>query len=142
MDDILPQKKWVKTVPYTKLVFETILFTSHLLIKKGIKEYPRFRIQYQRNKLYSGIFYPYNSLIVVYVNNHSNIPALIDTILHECCHFIQNNSLPVEYAKYEKYQKTHGAWKNPLEVESRKFASRYTKSCLKYLKSMKVIERI
>ena len=140
-DDILIHKKWIKTVPYTKLVWEVILFTGSYLHKNGIKQYPTYSIRYDKTNKKMGIFYPLRNEIVIYVNSHSDIPELVDTVLHEIFHSIQYSTAPTEFGKYEEYKKVYGSRNNPLEVECRKFGEKWTQPCLKYLETKRLIER-
>jgi hypothetical protein len=80
--------------------------------------------------------------ITIYLKNHNDIPSIVDTVLHEVCHHIQNKSRKKEYKLYGHYTKKYGYRNNPLEIDSRDFAKKNTKSCIKYLENRKIISAL
>lgn len=80
-----------------------------------------------------------HNVVRIYVNNHNNIPDLVNTVLHEICHHIQNHDHNGHFRYYDDYQETYGYFNNPLEVDSRAFADRWTHECLVFLKNENVI---
>lgn len=134
----LSETEWEKTVPYTRLVQETIYYTNDILFDLGIKRFPSFTIRYTAHKKYAGIF---NGEVIVYLHNNPDIPTLVDTVLHEIMHFIQSKT-DVQYKRYDDYSEKYGYWDNPFEIESRKFAKNHTEACLQYLEEKQLIRRI
>lgn len=130
--------RWVKLVPYTELVRESIKFTNDILAERKIKYFPAFRIRYYRHKKYAGVF---NGEVVVYMGSNPDVPELVDTVLHEVMHFVQSQTNR-QYKFYERHTQEKGYWNNPFEVESRAFAAKYSEPCLKYLESRKLIKRV
>lgn len=131
------ETKWISQVPYTTLVREIILFTNDILMQKGIKNFPSFKIRYYRHKKYSGV---YNGEVVVYLENNREIPELVDTVLHEVQHYIQSLT-DRHYKHYDRYTAEVGYWNNPFEVECRDFAARHRDSCLKHLEAKHLIKK-
>ena len=77
--------------------------------------------------------------ITIYLKNHTDIPSIVDTVLHEVCHHIQNHSRKKEFKLYEQYSEKYGHRNNPLEIDSRDFAKKNTMPCIKYLESKNII---
>lgn len=136
---LLGNKNWVLNVPYTKLVKEIINFSGEILLKEKIKYYPSFEVKYYKSKKIMGCYDGSQDHITIYLKNHNNIPSIVDTVLHEVCHHIQNKSRKKEYKLYGHYTKKYGYRNNPLEIDSRDFAKKNRMSCIKYLESRKII---
>lgn len=132
-------KKWVSKVPYTRLVREVVLFTNDILIEKNIKRFPRCKICYHGNKKQLGFFD--NTHIVVFINNHDDIPAIVSTVLHEINHFIQMKTDSQEYDQYLENMKFYGYDKHPLELDCLRFEKKWLQPCLKHLQSMGIISK-
>jgi membrane protein YdbS with pleckstrin-like domain len=131
------ESKWVRQAPYTTLVREIILFTNIILVQKGIKHFPSFKIRYYRHKKYSGL---YTGEVIVYLENNREIPELVDTVLHEVQHYIQSLT-DRQYKHYDRYTAERGYWNNPFEAECREFAAKHRDSCLKHLEDKQLIKR-
>jgi hypothetical protein len=127
------RKKWRSKIPYAQLIREVVYFTGPVLSEKGIKKYPEIKICYYENKKWMGVFTSFNNEVRVYLKSHQNIPSLVDTVLHEVAHYIQNTSGKKEFKYYGHYNDVYGYEKNPLEVDSRRFAKKWTNDCLRYL---------
>jgi len=127
------RKKWRSKIPYAQLIREVVYFTGPVLSEKGIKKYPEIKICYYENKKWMGVFMSFNNEVRVYLKNHQDIPSLVDTVLHEVAHYIQNSSGKKEFKYYGHYNDVYGYEKNPLEVDSRQFAKKWTNDCLRYL---------
>lgn len=128
---------WVTCVPYARLVRETIYFTGGILAEKGIRYYPSFTLRYYRHSKYAGVF---NGEVVIYLKSNSDIPELVDTVLHEVQHYIQSRT-DRHYKLYGRYTAERGYRDNPFEIECRAFAARHRDECLKYLESKQLIKR-
>jgi hypothetical protein len=133
------KKQWKTNVSYTKLVKEIIHYTGTILLENKVKYYPTFDIKYYKSKKYMGIYYGSNDHISIYLKSHEDIPSIVDTVLHEVCHHIQNKSRNKEFKLYNSYSNSFGYRDNPLEVDSRAFAAKWTLHCLDYLESRNII---
>ena len=136
---LFENKNWDLNVPYTKLVKEIITFSSEILLKEKIKYYPSFEIKYYKTKKMMGCYDGKQDHITIYLKNHNNIPSIVDTVLHEVAHHIQNKSRKKEFKLYGHYTNKYGYRDNPLEIDSRDFAKKNTMSCIKYLERRKII---
>ena len=136
---LLGNKNWDLNVPYTKLVKEIITFSGEILLKEKIKYYPSFEIKYYKSKKMMGCYDGSQDHITIYLKNHNDIPSIVDTVLHEVAHHIQNKSKKKEFKRYGHYTNKYGYRNNPLEIDSRDFAKKNTMSCIKYLESRKII---
>lgn len=130
--------RWIKLVPYTQLVKETILYTNDILVGKKIKHFPSYRIRYYRHKKYSGVF---DGTVTVYLGSNPGIPELVDTVLHEVQHYVQSQT-DRQYKYYDRYTAENGYWNNPFEVECRAFAARHRDACLRYLETKNLIKKV
>ena len=130
---------WNLNVPYTRLVKEIITFSGEILLKEKIKYYPSFQVKYYKSKKMMGCYDGSQDHITIYLKNHKDIPSIVDTVLHEVCHHIQNKSRKKEYKLYAHYTQKYGYKNNPLEIDSRDFAQKNTKPCIKYLESKNII---
>lgn len=132
------EQAWIKISSYEKIVQEVIYYTNDILYKKRIDCFPSFKIYYSQHKKYLG---DYLTVISIYIPNHKDdLLSLVDTVLHEIEHFIQDKTNP-DFANYDSYTKQLGAWDNPFEIEARQFASENLYDCLKYLETKNVIKR-
>ncbi len=128
-------------VPYTILINEIIKYTGPILTANKIKTYPHFRIRYYEHKKQMGVFYSGSSEIGIYLKNHKTLLSLVDTVLHEVAHFIQQKADGKEYKKYNNYTNQFGYYDNPLEIEARAFAKKHRKDCLRHLETLQIIKR-
>jgi hypothetical protein len=133
----LDGQRWVKQVPYTQLVEETIRYTNNILYEKKITHFPRFIIHYYRHKKYAGQF---DGKVIVYLKSNPDIPVLVNTVLHEVMHYIQSKT-DKQFKLYGQYTRSYGYRNNPLEIEARAFAEKHCKPCLKYLESKQLIKK-
>jgi hypothetical protein len=134
-DSFFNNKKWKSNVPYTRLVSEIIQFTGSFLAEKKIKKYPLYKIRYYKHNRYAGVF---DGEVVVYLKSNPDVPTLVNTVLHECMHYVQSKD-SAQYKKYAELLDNYGYWKHPLEVEARAFAEQYSESCIKHLASKQLI---
>ena len=82
----------------------------------------------------------FDNEIAVYTKNHNNVVQLVDTVLHEVCHYIQANTNS-DFDNYKTYTKKHGEWNNPFEVEAREFASEHLNNCLLHLEEKGLVSK-
>lgn len=133
------KNKWTVNVSSTRLVSEIVLFTNDILWNYGIKNFPECKVSYYKHKKYMG-FYS-NSRIVIYINTHKDLDSIIDTVLHEISHFIQDQTDNEKYNKYEVYARRFGYALNPLELECHLFSYKWSKSCLDHLLLLGIISK-
>ena len=79
-----------------------------------------------------GLFGCYDSatnVIHVYRIAHTSFVEAMDTIVHEYTHYLQSRTL------YKKYQDKYYYSRNPYEREAKRNEEKYTKECMKYIKS-------
>ena len=107
----------------------------------GHKYYPQVKICYYKTKRNRFGDYASNTrLIRIFINNHSSVEELIDTIIHEYTHYLQ---MPTQQdqKEYNRYLKQKGYYKNPFEINARETADKYTSICLKEMKRKGLISR-
>lgn len=80
-----------------------------------------------------GTYNPTTHEIIVYVNNHSTIKELTNTIIHEYIHARQKNRSFNK--KYNEQNNTVGYLKNIYEVESRIISGKNEKKCVRDITS-------
>jgi hypothetical protein len=100
----------------------------------GHKYYPQVKICYYKTK--HSRFGDYTSnirLIRIFINNHTSVEELVDTIIHEYTHYLQ---MPTQQdqKEYNRYLKQKGYYKNPFEINARETANKYTSICMKEMK--------
>jgi len=133
------KNKWIVNVSSTRLVKEILLFTNDILWDNGIKDFPHYKVSYYRHKKYLG--YYSNSTIVIYINNHKDPDSIVNTILHEISHFIQDLTDKEKYDKYEVYARRFGYVLNPLELECHLFAHKWSGACMDHLHLLGIISK-
>lgn len=73
----------------------------------------------------------YCRTIRIFVNNNKNIKDLIQSLLHEYCHFLQ----PVA-SKYDKLLEEYKYYsKHPFEIEANKISEKYGRVCWDSIKN-------
>ena len=108
----------------------------------GHKYYPQVKICYYKTK--RSRFGDYTSnirLIRIFINNHTSVEELVDTIIHEYTHYLQ---MPTQQdqKEYNRYLKQKGYYKNPFEINARETADKYTTICMKEMKRKGLISNI
>ena len=107
----------------------------------GHKYYPQVKICYYKTKGSRFGDYTSNSrLIRIFINNHTSVEELVDTIIHEYTHYLQMPSQQ-DQKEYNRYLKQKGYYKNPFEINARESADKYTSICLKDMKRKGLITR-
>jgi len=91
-------------------------------------------VRYYQPQQVHGRYYFNTNLLVIYISPGLSLLELVDTILHEYCHHLQNQSEKVIRNKAIKLYDTEYD-NHPWEVEAREFAMRNSKILL-----MKVIK--
>ena len=107
----------------------------------GHKYYPQVKICYYKTKRSRYGDYTSNiRLIRIFINNHSSVVELINTIIHEYTHYLQ---MPTQkdQMEYDIYLKQKGYFDNPFEINARETADKYTSICLKEMKRIGLISR-
>jgi Zn-dependent peptidase ImmA (M78 family) len=98
-----------------------------------IKSKPKIVIHNHSKGATLGTYNYYSKTITIYVNRHSTLKSLIDTLIHEFTHFIQFKT-EIENKLYDEQSKEVSYWENRFEKEARCFAEIYRSACLKHLK--------
>lgn len=82
-----------------------------------------------KNSIVFGNYCFYRNTITIYLPNCMNINDVVSTTIHEYTHYLQSR---LKYRDYEKYYyySTH-----PFEREARRNEEKYTKTCLKEVRS-------
>lgn len=132
------RKVWIANVGYRELIQETIWFTNDILYKKKINKFPAFTISYHKHKRFLGVYN--DNKIIIYIKNATDAASIVSITLHEVNHYIQHQTNMKEYVKYEYYSLKFGYDENPLEMECRQFADKWTEPCLKHLLSKNVVK--
>lgn len=87
------------------------------------------QLRYYQPQQVHGRYYFNTNLIVIYVSPRLSLIELVDTILHEYCHHLQNQSeKAIRNKAIELYDTEYH--NHPWEVEARKFANKYSRSTL------------
>jgi hypothetical protein len=117
-------------IPKTKYVQLVIDWChAHLKLSNTIK--PSVVLKYHPNKQYKGYYNPVAHEVVIYVNEHTSIQALTNTVIHEYIHARQKSrSFNQQYAQYTQEK---GYWLNPYEIEARTLSKQHEQACLKAL---------
>lgn len=122
-------KLTLSDLPVKKKIFcQLVLDWCHDNIAYSKTSKPILKVNYYAHKRWNGVYYSANHLCVIYVNNHDNIKAITNSVIHEYVHARQRNR---NFDKlYEKYQRDFGYELNPLEQESRKVAKDREVECM------------
>lgn len=132
------KKEWIANVRNKELIQETIWFTNDILYHKKINWFPTFTISYYKHKRFAGVYN--GNKITIYIKNATDAVSIVRITLHEVNHYIQHHTNMKEYLKYEYYSEIYGYDDNPLEIECRQFADKWTHPCLKHLLSKNVVK--
>ena len=133
---VIITRKWISNVSYSTLIKETVHFTNDILYQKGIRYFPRYRVSYYHHKKHMGVLN--GSEIVIYIKNHTNVPDIVDTVLHEIAHYIQKCTVPQAFNRASNPNK-NGMLDNSLEKEACQFAEEWLDHCMDYLLDRKII---
>jgi hypothetical protein len=107
----------------------------------GHKYYPQVKIYYYKTKRNRFGDYSSNvSLIRIFINNHTSVEELVDTIIHEYTHYLQMTTQQHQ-KEYNRYLKQKGYYDNPFEINAREAADKYTSIYLKDMKLKGLITR-
>jgi uncharacterized protein YjaZ len=71
----------------------------------------------------------WRNMITIYLPNCNDVNDIVSTIIHEYTHYLQSRP------KYLLYQSQYYYSTNPYEREARRNEEKYTKICLKHIKS-------
>ena len=142
-NEIKPKKKYYNIkVTKAKFVNEVLNWCmNNMDYPTGHKYYPHVKICYYKTKRNRFGDYTSNArLIRIFINNHSSVEDLIDTIIHEYTHYLQ---MPTQEAQkeYNRYLKQKGYYKNPFEINARETADKYTSICMKEMKQKGFVSR-
>lgn len=96
----------------TKLEFE---FTARKRTLKGHMVYGNYC--FYRNKM------------TIHESACETLYDIVSTVIHEYTHYLQSRTM------YKKYQDQYYYSRNPYEREAKRNEEKYTKECMKYIKS-------
>jgi hypothetical protein len=96
-------------------------------------------VKYYRHQKTYGVYFSGQKTIRIYVNNHSNVSELTDTIIHEYHHYMYMRSNAHQY-EYNRFTNNVGYLDNPYEKAARECASKYYKACVKDLYMQGILE--
>ena len=124
--------KWFKTYELNTskaaYIREVLKWCAINMNDKKVKTLPLLEISYHKHKKNAGVYYSHNKLIRINVNNHNNVLALTDTIIHEYQHHLDMPSQKHQ-KEYNELIATIGYWNNPYEIKARESAKKYRKIC-------------
>lgn len=115
---------------YVALVIEW----CHNNLKNHNTKKPTVTVKYHQNKKVHGTYNPSTHEIIVYINTHTTIRELTNTVVHEYIHARQMNRSFDRL--YKEQNNTVGYLKNLYEVESRIISSKNEKKCIKDITSI------
>ena len=135
-NEIKPMKKYYNIkVTKAKFVNEVLNWCmNNMDYPIGHKYYPQVKICYYKTK--RSRFGDYTSnirLIRIFINNHTSVEELINTVIHEYTHYLDMPSQQ-DQKEYNRYLKQKGYYDNPFEINARETADKYTSICLKAMK--------
>lgn len=124
--------KWFKTYELNTskaaYIREVLKWCAKNMNDKKVKTLPILEISYQKHKKNAGVYYSHNKLIRINVNNHNNVLALTDTIIHEYQHHLDMPSHKHQ-KEYNELITTIGYWNNPYEKKARQSAKKHREIC-------------
>ena len=88
---------------------------------------PKLWVDWERQHRCYGEYDYTDNKIIVYPLIHETVKDIIDTIIHEWIHFLQDTEEIIESIERYKYFKSA----NPKELEAINLAKKYTKECLR-----------
>lgn len=123
--------KWKRHNDITNFVFLASEWCKINL--KSNKELPMVWVDWDKNKIF-GEYTLEDNEIIVYPKRNINIRDLIDTVIHEWTHFLQDNKELEKSLKKYKF----AVDLNPYEKEAVEMANRWVEKCWKDIKEGKV----
>lgn len=104
---------------------------SHGNLKQPTKRKPTCSLKYNKTKTAYGAYFTPTNHIVIYVNNHTDLNELTNTVIHEYVHSRQKSrSFDKEYDRYDREM---GYNNNPFEIEADEIANKYQDKCIQEL---------
>jgi predicted SprT family Zn-dependent metalloprotease len=126
--------KWFKTYELNTskaaYIREVLKWCAKNMNDKKVKTLPHLEISYYKHKKNAGVYYSQNKLIRINVNNHNNVLALTDTIIHEYQHHLDMPSQKHQ-KEYNELIAAIGYWNNPYEIKARESAKKHREICAK-----------
>lgn len=114
-------------VPKNQYV-EMVVEWCHQNLRYQKTKKPGVTIKYHKNKKVHGIYDSSTHGILIYINTHTTIRELTNTVIHEYIHSRQKNR---SFNKmYDLYNQFVGYQNNPYEVESRMVSKTKERECV------------
>ena len=96
----------------------------------GKKYNPIITLKYHNNKKLHGTYDFITNEIVIYINTHSTILQLTNTIIHEVVHMTQGRGMKMS-KKYSRETQDKGYLNNEYEIQCRTKSSKYDLQCMR-----------
>jgi hypothetical protein len=117
--------KWKRKKDVEQLTFTVANWCMHNLPSN--EKLPKLWIDWKRQQRCYGEYDYTDNEIIVYPLIHEKVKDIIDTIIHEWIHFLQDTEELIDSIKRYKHFKDA----NPKELEAIELAKKNTKKCLK-----------
>ena len=116
--------KWKRKKDVEQLTFTVANWCMHNLPSN--EKLPKLWIDWKRQQRCYGEYDYTDNEIIVYPLIHEKVKDIIDTIIHEWIHFLQDTEELIDSIKRYKHFKNA----NPKELEAIELAEKNTKKCL------------
>ena len=121
--------KWKDRKDITNLVFLVSEWCKNNL--ESSKELPMIWTDWEINLEKYGHYDLDDNEITIYPKTSDDVRDIIDTVIHEWVHFLQDNKILLESLERYKY----AIDLNPNEIETEKIAKQNTKKCWKDIRN-------
>lgn len=121
--------KWKDRKDITNLVFLVSEWCKNNL--ESSKELPMIWTDWEINLEKYGHYDLDDNEITIYPKTSDDVRDIIDTVIHEWVHFLQDNKILLESLERYKY----AIDLNPNEIEAEKIAKQNTKKCWKDIRN-------
>ena len=103
----------------------------------GINERKKTKLEFEfttrkrsiKNAMVYGNYCFYRNKMTIHEPACETLYDVVSTVIHEYTHYLQSRTL------YKKYQDKYYYSRNPYEREAKRNEEKYTKECMKYIKS-------
>ena len=103
----------------------------------GINERKKTKLEFEfttrkrsiKKAMVYGNYCFYRNKMTIHEHACETLYDVVSTVIHEYTHYLQSRTL------YKKYQDKYYYSRNPYEREAKRNEEKYTKECMKYIKS-------